>query len=150
MTSAIQPRRRSSVAARWAAIAAQGFMGIGAGFGGYSLVDDAEGFGMEPAWLEHSPFETYLVPGLFLFVVVGLGNILGAALALGGQRWWPAVAVLNGSMMFAWLAVETAIVRWQGGPQGVLLIVCGVSGLLMLIAGLRAGGASTLRGGLAR
>ena len=135
---------------RLPAIAVQAFMGIGALYGGYSLINDAEGFGMESAWLEHSPFDDYLVPGLFLLVVIGFGNALGAGLAVAGSRWWPVVAVANGAMMFAWLAVETAIVRWQGGPQGTLLIVCGLSGLVMLVAGWRAGGVATLRGLLHR
>lgn len=141
---------RPDLGARLSAIAAQAFMGVGALYGGFSLINDAEGFGMESAWLEHSPFEDYLVPGLFLFVVVGLGNALGAVLALAGGRWWPVAAVANGATMFAWLAVETAIVRWQGGPQGALLIVCGLSGLIMLVAGWRAGGFATLRGLLPR
>ncbi|MGE3962446.1 MAG: hypothetical protein AB7F65_12265 [Dehalococcoidia bacterium] len=147
MAVAIHPRDGADL--RLLAAAPQALMGIGALFGGYSLIADAEGFGMDPAWLEHSPFGDYLVPGLFLFIVIGLGNMLGALLALG-NRGWAAAAVLNGAMMFAWLTVETALVRWQGGPQGILLAVCGGSGLLMLGAGVRGGGVTALRGLRAR
>lgn len=138
MTLAVRPS--TGPGTRLTATVAQALMGAGALYGGYSLVDDAEGFGMDRAWLHDSPFEDYLVPGLLLLTVIGLGNSVGAALAIAGHRSWPAVAVLNGLVMFAWLAVETAIVRWQGGPQGALLVVFGASGVVMLLAGARGGG----------
>jgi len=148
MTLAVHSR--SSLVPRAAATAAQAFMGVGAVFGGYNLIADAEAFGMDRKWLEHSPFEDYLIPGWFLLLAIGLGNLLGAGLALLGNRWWPVAALANGLVMVAWLTIETAIVRWQGGPQGALLVLCGGSAIVMLAAGTRAGGLTTVRGLIGR
>jgi hypothetical protein len=40
-------------------IAVELLVGIGALFGGYGLLDDAEGLGMRDSWLEGSPFPDY-------------------------------------------------------------------------------------------
>src|SRR5690349_16570328 len=61
------------------------FLGIGALYGGISLLVDAEGFGMKESWLDGSPFADYLIPGLFLLVVIGGGMLVAAALALAGS-----------------------------------------------------------------
>lgn len=46
--------------------------GFGALYGGVMLVADPVGFGMNPHWLDGSPFRSYFIPGLYLFVVNGL------------------------------------------------------------------------------
>lgn len=55
------------------------FVGIGALFGGVLGMTDPSGglIGM-PATeaLKNSPFKNFLIPGIFLFVVIGLGNLL--------------------------------------------------------------------------
>ena len=45
-------------------------MGFGAIGGGISLLRDAEGFGIQEAWLAGSPFSDYRVPGWFLALSV--------------------------------------------------------------------------------
>jgi hypothetical protein len=47
------------------------FLGISATAGGGLLLLKPDGslLGMDPGWLNHSPFNTYLIPGLILFPV---------------------------------------------------------------------------------
>lgn len=47
-------------------------LGIGALYGGWMLMTDADGFGVKPEWLEHSPFRSYILPGIILFVINGV------------------------------------------------------------------------------
>lgn len=49
-------------------------LGIGAIFGGIVLIIDPSGelIKMPISLLEHSPFESFLIPGLILFIVLGL------------------------------------------------------------------------------
>ena len=50
------------------------FLGIGALFGGGVLIVSPSGklFGMPLSLLNHSPFTSFLIPGLILIVVLGL------------------------------------------------------------------------------
>ncbi|MCH6232851.1 hypothetical protein [Cognataquiflexum rubidum] len=50
------------------------FLGLGALSGGGMLVLQPDGslLGMEPGWLAQSPFSSYLIPGLLLFIFSGL------------------------------------------------------------------------------
>ena len=60
------------------------FNAISALFGGWSLMIDQSGetLDMPIRFLEHSPFETFLVPGIILFVTNGLFSLLFAVMAL--------------------------------------------------------------------
>ncbi len=79
-------------------------------------------------WLEGSPFESYFIPGLVLFFVVG-GSLLAAAIAVFARL--PiarTIASAAGAIVLGWLVVETAIIGYVSWMQpattiGGLLIV---------------------------
>lgn len=111
------------------------FMGVGALFGGYGLLNDAEGLGVKASWLDGSPFRDYTVPGLFLLVVIG-GGMLGTAVLVGLEDLWaPLVAAGMGTVLLFWLVVETLTIGYQGGPQLALLAICGGAGLALAGSG---------------
>lgn len=57
------------------------FVGIGALFGGCAAMLNPNGpMGISVELLENSPFDNYFIPGLILFTVIGLGNILSSFL----------------------------------------------------------------------
>ena len=68
--------------ARWGIAAVQIVVGVGAVFGGYSLLSDAEGLGAKQAWLEGSVFPDYTVAGLFLLLGIGGGMLVAAAVTI--------------------------------------------------------------------
>jgi hypothetical protein len=121
---------------RWAAAAASLCIGVGAVGGGFEVLRDAEGFGLDPAWIAGSPFNDYRIPGLFLFVVIGGGMMVTAGLALWRSDLSRVAALTMGMVLALWLAIETAIVGWQGGPQAMLLLVCGGSVAVLILAAL--------------
>lgn len=51
-----------------------GFLGVGALFGGGVFIISPSGnlFGMPLSLLDHSPFTNFLIPGIILFIVLGL------------------------------------------------------------------------------
>ncbi len=117
-------------------------LGIGALYGGWMLLTDPIGFGMKPEWLNGSPFNSYLLPGLFLFVVLGLFPLL-VAKGLIQRRALPIAYVFNfyrdrhwawtyslvvGLVLIGWINVQIALVPyfWM---QPLFLAV----GLLVLI-----------------
>lgn len=147
---ALAIHRPSDLGARLAAAACGGFIGIGALFGGYELLSDAEGFGLPEAWLDGTPFPDYQIPGLFLFGVIGIGGVLTALSALTHRRWWPVTTFALGSVLLAWLVIETALIGWRGDRQAMLLIVTGVPALAMMFIGGRHGALATTRGLIGR
>ncbi|MBL0358442.1 MAG: hypothetical protein IPP72_16975 [Chitinophagaceae bacterium] len=54
------------------------FLGLGAAFGGSVLIISPSGklFGMPLSMLENSPFSSFLIPGIILFIILGLVPML--------------------------------------------------------------------------
>src|SRR6202165_1455865 len=63
------------------------FLGIGALFGGgvFLLAPDGHLLGMTTKTLAGSPFQSYLVPGILLFLFGGIAPLLAAAITLRRQ-----------------------------------------------------------------
>ena len=58
------------------------FVGVGALFGGMApILNPQELLGMPVEALKNAPFADYLIPGIILFTIIGLGNI-GSALTM--------------------------------------------------------------------
>ena len=95
--------------------------------GGYYGVTGAQGVPRE--WLVGSPFSSYFIPGLFLFVVIG-GSFLAAAIAVfSHDRSARRLSVLVGVLVLAWIAIQIAIIGYVSWMQpatalaGVLVLV---------------------------
>ncbi|UNC91038.1 hypothetical protein [Candidatus Contubernalis alkaliaceticus] len=55
------------------------FVGIGAVAGGLAAISNPqEPLGMPADLLVNSPFSNYLIPGIILFSIIGIGNIISA------------------------------------------------------------------------
>lgn len=82
-------------------------------------------------WLAGSPFETYFVPSLILFVVVG-GSFMVAAIAVFFATTWARNAVFTcAAVVLTWIAVQLAIIGYTSFLQ---VIVAAVGALLLLTA----------------
>lgn len=102
------------------------FQGVSALFGGFMLIADPTGawLQMPLAQLEGTPFQDYLIPGLILFLVLGVYPLV-VAQAFWNKRPWPLATRLAGltGMHWAWLAsvsVGVALVIWIV-VQGLLI-----------------------------
>ena len=99
-------------------------VGIGALGAGQALIRDTTGKSMtfKTEWLVGSPFNDYLVPGLFLFFVNG-GLNLAAAYGLWRKRWWAAaVSFAAGLVLVAWILIQWAIIGYQDWTQWMWLV----------------------------
>ncbi len=55
------------------------FVGIGAIFGGLAaILNPEQPLGASVEMLKNSPFKNFLIPGIILFTIIGLGNICAA------------------------------------------------------------------------
>lgn len=119
--------------ARLVVIAVATIVGVGALFGGYGLLSDAEGLGVKPEWLEGSPFPDYRVPGIVLLVVIGGGMVATVLLAVRRSRFSASAALAMGVSLLIWGAVETATIGYQGTAQLLLLALWVVGPSLPLV-----------------
>lgn len=86
----------------------QAFVGIGAVAGGLSLILDPSGqsLGTPTELLEKTPFTTFLIPGVVLLVVNGLGSLTGAVVSFARRRYAGQLALALGAFLVAWIAVQ--------------------------------------------
>ncbi len=83
------------------------FVVIGAMAGGSAAIMNPDGpFGMPVEVLKNSPFSNFLIPGIILFTVIGLGNIFSAIMFLFKSRFQGYI-----SNVFSWALVIWIIVQ---------------------------------------
>jgi hypothetical protein len=123
---------RRSRRTRCAIAAIEIVVGLGAVFGGYSLLSDAQGLGAKQEWLEGSVFPDYTVPGIFLLVVIGGGMLTAAAVTLLAPRYSALAAGTMAVILVAWGVIETVTLGWRGTPQLVLVAAFVVAPALVL------------------
>lgn len=114
----------------------QAFIGLGAVVGGFMFIWDPSGaaMGIPVSLLEGSIFPDFLVPGLFLFAVNGLGSLAGAVLTFSRNRRAGSVAVTLGLILMAWIVIQVAIIRtfhWLHALYFVLGLVEALLGVLL-------------------
>ena len=112
------------------------FNAISAMFGGGCLIYDPSGkfLQLPIEFLEHSYFDTFLIPGIILFTVNGLFNLFIGILGIRKNRLFPELTILCGVLLTAWLTIEIIIIRQFFAPAHVPYYLIGI---LLIIVGLR-------------
>jgi hypothetical protein len=85
--------------------------------------------------LAGSPFDTYFVPGLILFGVLGFGPLVAARLAWLRHPLAPTAAFIVGAGLLIWVAVEIAIIGYSNEPP--LQAIYGILGVAILLVASR-------------
>ena len=117
-------------AKRRIAIALLLIVGLSALAAGYGFIDDPSGraLGMSTDYIRHSPFRSFLVPGIVLFTVNGLLAIIAATFTmLRGWRYQDLI-FLQGLVLNGWIAVQVVMVRDFNLLHGLCLLI----GLLLM------------------
>lgn len=91
----------------------QVFIAIGAIAGGVTLVMDVSGAGMgfPSGLLAATPFNDYLLPGLYLLLVNGLGTLLAAFLSFRRHHWAAEIGIAFGLALMGWIIAQ---ILWVG------------------------------------
>lgn len=124
---------RSSSTAMRALILALALQGLSGLAGGFGLIADPSGaaLGIPLEWLRGSPFTDYLVPGIVLLTVLGIGPLI-AAWGLRTKRPWSVPgALLIGVTLLVWIGVEIAVVGYQ--PEPPLQLVYAALGVAIVV-----------------
>lgn len=104
------------------------FNSISALFGGWSLMSDPSGETMDMPlrFLEHSPFDDFLVPGIILFVTNGLLSFLFVLMVLLKFMNYSWLVIFQGFILVGWLIIQIIMIRDFYGPMHVLYLSVGI------------------------
>jgi hypothetical protein len=119
MASSTWPHAPTRPGRSWALLALEGFVGLTAAVCGVGLI--VYGLGIPEEELDGTPFDSFLVPGLLLSLVVG-GSLLAAAWTVW-QRLpqAPLVSAAAGCVLLGWIVGEAILIDGGRGLQAAVL-----------------------------
>lgn len=108
-------------------------LGISAIFGGGAFIIDPSGelIQMPVSLLEHSPFSTFLIPGLILFLLNGVSSIVIAVFVIRVYRYYPELVIFQGIVQDLWIVAQLIMIQ----SISVLHYVFFTVGSLLIISG---------------
>lgn len=89
------------------------FVGIGAMAGGAAALLNPEApMGLNAAeTLQNSPFNNFLIPGLLLFGVIGVGNLFAGFMLLKKNKFEYYISGILGGGLMVWIVVQCIMIR---------------------------------------
>ena len=104
-------------------------------FGGYNLltIPDGSSLDMPLSLLAESPFTDYYVPGLLLFIGIGLFHIGGAVVSWVRFRYAGQCAFILGFILLFWIIIQIAMIGYASLLQPIYFIL----GLAEIDLGIR-------------
>ena len=109
-------------------VALLALLSVGALYGGAALVARPDGSLVHypGSFLEHTPFGSFLVPGLLLLAVNGFFPLAVIALTLRRHPWAARLTVVSGVLLSCWIAVQIALIRLFYPPLHVPYFALGI------------------------
>lgn len=110
------------------------FVAFGALPAGIAMIIEPTGVGvgMSVEILEGSPFKNFLIPGIFLVGINGLGSLLGGIWSFIKHRHAGTMGVLLGAALILWLLVQIYYIGLIHYLQWLFFLI----GLLEILIGL--------------
>jgi hypothetical protein len=109
--------------------------GFGALYGGFQLISDPSGsrLQMPLSYLEHSPFQDYLIPGIVLFIVNGIFSFVAAVAVFLRTPYSHWLVIMQGILLSGWIIMQILFIQFFYAPLhgtflflGICLIGCGI------------------------
>ncbi len=109
-------------------------LGIGAVYGGVTLIIDPSGelLGLPLAELDTTPFNNYLIPGVILLIMVGLLPFFIAYSTIRKLSKYEWLIIFQGVILTIWLTTEIVMgifdpfFHYTYYATGILLVLCGI------------------------
>lgn len=106
------------------------FVGIGAIPGGLgAMLDPNSPMGIPTDSLKNSPFDNFFIPGLILFTVIGLGNIICAILFRYKLKYQGYISGVISGALLIWIIVQCIMLY----SIGILHIIYFILGLIQAL-----------------
>lgn len=112
----------------------QAINGLSALLGGIMLITDPSGQKLDLSleWLQNSPFTNYLIPGIILFLLIGMTNVWGMWLTFNKKEKRAAFGTVFGLILMGWIIAQVIWIGYKDFLQPLYF----TTGLLQTFAGL--------------
>ena len=109
------------------------FNGVSAGFGGLGLIIDPSGKTMQLPFdfLEHTPFNDFLIPGIILFTVNGLFNFFAGILGIMKKKIFAFLTLLCGIGLTGWITVQIILIKSFYAPLHLPYFIIGLTLIIL-------------------
>jgi hypothetical protein len=110
------------------------FVGIGAMAGGLAaIINPQSPMGMPVEPLKNSPFSNYLIPGIILFTIIGLGNIISALMFRFKSKFQGYISSIFNWALVIWIVVQCVMLNAVAFLH-VLFFIIGLIGATLSMA----------------
>lgn len=107
------------------------FVGIGAMAGGLAAITNPQApLGAPIELLENSPFINFLIPGIILFTIIGLGNVISAIMVWCKSRFQGYISSVFSWALVIWIVVQCIMLNAVGALHIVFFIIGVVEAVL--------------------
>lgn len=114
------------------------FIGIGAVAGGFGGATNPQGLmGITTEALKTGPFDSFLIPGLFLMIVIGIGNLFAGFIVLKKLRFWPYTTGFMAIVLVSWIVIQCVMMQAIAALHVIFFILGTIQGLIALYVFLR-------------
>jgi hypothetical protein len=109
------------------------FVGLGGVAGGLGAILNPQApMGASVEMLQNSPFTDFIIPGLFLLVVIGLGNLTAAGMFLLKLKVQGYISGLAAGALVSWIVVQCIMIQAVVFLHVLFFCIGIVQGLLSL------------------
>lgn len=121
-------RRKMIIGLHW-------LVGVGAAAGASGVLIDPSGktMGVPLEILQYSPFADFLIPGLFLFIVLGIGNIVAAVLTMKSVKYITYVNCILAGILVLWIIIQCIMLRDIVALHVIFFLIGVLQGILGLL-----------------
>ncbi len=137
MTAQLHPTRRPFVV--YLVMALLVFVALGAIPASLMLITDPSGtsLGLPLEWIDQSVFGNYLLPGIVLLIVFGLGSLIAAFGVWRRQQWSWLLTILLGLALMIWIVVQYFTIQSFFFLQPVMFLTGLLIGALPFVPAVR-------------
>jgi hypothetical protein len=106
--------------------------------GGYAAFSTPEGpFGIPTSVLKHGPFTDFFIPGLTLFIVIGLGHLVTGFLVARKIRHYPFTEGVMAAVTLGWIIIQCWVMEDVNGLHVAIFVIGLVQGFHALLVILK-------------
>jgi len=111
------------------------FVGIGGLFGGIGIIIDpsGDGYGVSVDLLKNSPFNDFFIPGLFLFFIIGIGDIIVSIFAYQKHKYLAYLSGLMGGVLMTWIVIQCIMIETVAALHVIFFLLGLIEVLLAFI-----------------
>ena len=110
------------------------FVGVGALAGGLAAITNPqEPLGVSVQLLKNSPFSNYLIPGIILFTIIGLGNVISALMFRFKLRFQGYISSVFSWALVIWIVVQCIMLNAVAFPHILFFSIGLIQAVLSMI-----------------